>query len=261
MINKDTIAGTFFVALILCLVCSVFVSIAAVGLKDRQEANKVLDKRKNILIAASLLDNPAGADRAEVNRIFQERVTPRVLDIATGMYTDSIDAATFDQKKAAKDPSLSIAIPSGEDKAKIKRRSKYALVYEIKDSSGNFVMVVLPVHGKGLWSTMYGFLAVDKNGNTVNGLGFYSHAETPGLGGEIDNPNWKALWPGKELYKDGSVAIEVVKGHAPKGDLYKVDGISGATITARGVGHLVRYWVGKGGFEKYLNRLRGGLNG
>ena len=126
---------------------------------------------------------------------------------------------------------------------------------------------IFPIEGKGLWSTLYGFLAVNKDLNTVEGIIFYAHGETPGLGGEIENPRWTGLWPGKKVFdKDGSPAISVVKGQAKPGDPYQVDGLSGATITARGVMHLVRFWMGDEGYGNYLKTqsststgMKGGL--
>ena len=151
----------------------------------------------------------------------------------------------------------------------IKRREKYAFVYEVRDDSGQVEQVVLPIYGKGLWSTLYGFIAVDKDGKTVRGITFYQHGETPGLGGEVDNPRWKALWKGKQLF-DGSVQseIEVIKGVVVAGTAkaqYQIDGLSGATITSNGVEQLVRYWVGPDGFGPFLEKLRhsapGGIDG
>ena len=84
---------------------------------------------------------------------------------------------------------------------------------------------------------------------------FYSHAETPGLGGEVDNPNWRAQWKDKNLYDDnGEVAIKVVKTGAS--GKYQIDALSGATITSTGVNNLVRFWVGKNGFGKFLKTTK-----
>ncbi|MGB0764601.1 MAG: NADH:ubiquinone reductase (Na(+)-transporting) subunit C, partial [Luminiphilus sp.] len=113
----------------------------------------------------------------------------------------------------------------------------------------------------GLWSTLYGFVALESDGNTIAGLGFYEHKETPGLGGEVDNPRWKNLWKGKQVYRDGAVAISVVKGSVDQGSdaaNWQVDGLSGATLTSRGVSNLVQYWLGEDGFEPYLRNLREG---
>lgn len=260
--GKESVSKTFMVAGILCVACSVLVSLAAVGLRPIQEKNKVLDKKKNILLAAGLME--PGVDIAEV---FEEKIKVRLVDLDTGEYKESMDASSYDQRKAAKDPSRSINLPASEDIAKIGRRANVAFVYEVYEGS-TLKQVVLPVHGKGLWSTLYGFLAIKSDANTVVGLGFYEHAETPGLGGEVDNPKWKALWPGKKLYDEDhdEVAIQVLKGTADSSSEnfeHQVDGLSGATLTTVGVDHLLKFWLGDKGFEQYLNKIRqrGNLNG
>ncbi len=251
--NKDTVLGTFLVAATLCLAASIIVSTAAISLKPRQEANKVFDKKVNILKAASLF-----TDKASVDETFKQKVRTKIIDLKTGDYITSADASKYDVKKMAKDPKEGLQIPADKDIAGIKRRARYAVLYEIVNEENQVKQVVLPIHGKGLWSTLWGFVAVAEDTNTVNGLGFYAHAETPGLGGEVDNPNWKAIWKGKKIYKDGKVALEVIKGSVNKqspGAEYQVDGLSGATITARGVSYLVQYWLGEEGYKKYLSKM------
>jgi Na+-transporting NADH:ubiquinone oxidoreductase subunit C len=120
--------------------------------------------------------------------------------------------------------------------------------------------LILPIYGKGLWSTLYGFLALEKDLKTVSGITFYQHGETPGLGGEVDNPNWKGKWQGKQAFDDsGDVIIKVIKGAvipgAPDAD-HQIDGLSGATLTARGVDNLVQFWLGENGYGPYLQQIR-----
>lgn len=250
MSNEST-TKIFTVAFALCLVCSLLVSTAAVGLKPIQENNKVKERKENILKAAGIYDEDVPVDE------LYKQIQPKVVDLATGEYVD-MDAAAYDQRQAAKEPESSVDIPSDLDKAGIGHRAKFASVYLLMDGE-NIKRVVLPIHGKGLWSTMYGFIALAPDFNTVKNFGFYEHAETPGLGGEVDNPNWKILWVDKKVYNDeGSPVIDVIKGSVsaedPMAD-YKVDGIAGATLTARGVANLVQYWLGEGGFAPYLKRL------
>ncbi len=253
--SKEGLGRVVTVALLLCIACSVVVSTAAVVLKPAQQVNKTRDLKRNILMAAGLYD--AGLT---VEEQFQ-RVDTRVVDIATGQYVEGVDAGTFDQRAAAKDPDTSRALDAGTDTAKILRQSKYALVYLVNDDQGELDKVILPIHGYGLWSTLYGFIALESDANTIAGLGFYEHSETPGLGGEVDNPRWKGLWQGKQVYRDGDVAIAVLKGNAnPQSNnaAWEVDGLSGATLTSRGVSNLVQFWLGNEGFEPYLLNLRQG---
>ena len=243
------------VALGLCLVCSVVVSTAAVVLKPAQQANKTLDLKRNILMAAGLLD-PA----LSVEEQF-EQVETRVVSLDEGRFVEGVDPASFDQREAAKDPGQSRAIPGDADPAKLVRREDQALVYLVRDQQGGLDKIILPIRGYGLWSTLYGFMALESDGNTVAGLGFYEHAETPGLGGEVDNPNWKAIWPGKQIYQGEQVAIQVLKGAVPAGSAnaqWQVDCLSGATLTTKGVDNLVRYWMGDQGFKPLLENLRRG---
>ncbi|WP_101759604.1 Na(+)-translocating NADH-quinone reductase subunit C [Oceanicoccus sp. KOV_DT_Chl] len=258
MANKETTSRTIIVALVLCIVCSLVVASAAVLLKDRQQANKKLDRYSNILAAAGLLQS--GQD---VEAQFNELVTAKVVDLDKGVYTDEVDAASFDQLRSAKEADLSARLTAEDDLAKISRREKYALVYLV-ETDGELTKIILPVRGYGLWSTLHGFLALENDGNTIAGLGFSEHGETPGLGGEVDNPKWKSLWPGKKVYQDGDVEIELIKGSvAPDaaGADYQVDGLAGATLTSRGVTNLVQFWMGDKGFKKFLTNLRSGEAG
>lgn len=255
--RRDSIANTIFVAVALCVVCSVLVSTAAVGLRPSQEANKLREKKKNILQAAGVYE--AGDN---VDRKYEARVIPKVVDLATGQYvSDSeFNPTTFDQRAASKDPEMSIKIDPENDLADIKRREKYSVVYMVKGESGKVEKYVLPVYGKGLWSTMYGFLALDNDLRTIRGLSFYEHGETPGLGGEVDNPAWKEQWDGKLAFgEDGEVQVEVIRGtvepSSPNAE-YKVDGLAGATITSRGVTNLIQYWLGPHGFGPYLDKVK-----
>jgi Na+-transporting NADH:ubiquinone oxidoreductase subunit C len=249
VVNKDSVMGTLLVALVLCLVCAIVVSTAAVGLRDKQQINKELDRKTNILAAAGLLQEDVSVEEQFA------KVTTKVVDMATGKYTDAVDAATYDQRKASKDSAMSNDLTSDQDIAKISRQAKYATVYLIEGDSG-LEQIILPVKGYALWSTLYGFIALQADLNTVAGLGFYEHAETPGLGGEIDNPSWKALWVGKEVYQNGKPAIAVVKGAASNN--YEVDGLSGATLTSKGVDNLIKFWMGNNGFAPFLANLRAG---
>ena len=250
---RESVSKTFIVAIVLAAVCSLLVSGAAIGLRPLQEANKVRDRKKNILIVAGLYDAQTSVEEAF------KQIEPHIVDLATGEYLSDdqqLDPETFDQRAAAKDPQLSVKIPPEKDLAGIGRREKYSLVYLVKKDD-QLDQVILPIDGKGLWSTLYGFLALDGDLNTVRGITFYEHAETPGLGGEIENPDWKAKWAGKKIYDEqGGVQFNIAKAAADKNNPHQVDGISGATLTVNGVTNLVQYWLGDDGFKKLLERLQ-----
>lgn len=253
-LSNDSTTKTLGVALALCLVCSIIVSAAAVGLRPLQQANKELDRQKNILAVAGLM-----YEGADVPSLFKEMVEVRLVDLESGDYAQGMDPQTYDQRAAAGDPAQSVSLTQDQDIASIRSRAKVATVYLIKNE-GKISRIILPVHGYGLWSTLYGFLAIEPDVQNIYGLSFYAHAETPGLGGEVDNPRWKAKWKGKQLFDEsGSLAITVVKGNVdPNGKdaQYQVDGLAGATLTSVGVSNLIRFWMGKDGFGPYLNKIR-----
>ncbi|MEM6498349.1 MAG: Na(+)-translocating NADH-quinone reductase subunit C [Pseudomonadota bacterium] len=247
----DSTPKTLFVAISLCLVASMVVSVAAVALRPMQEANKIRDKHKNVLEVAGLYK--PGIDIETEFAKFE----PHVVELATGTCTDRFDASKFDDRAAASDPALSVALT--DDPAGIGRRGNYKTVYLLRDEAGKIDKVILPVHGYALWSTLYGFIALEENGNDIFGLQFYAHAETPGLGAEIDNPKWKALWRGKRLRDDaGDLHITVAKSAPPAGKNYHIDALSGATLTSVGVDNLVRYWMSEEGYAKFLAKLKAG---
>ncbi len=248
--SNDSIAKTLLVAIGLSLVCSVIVSVSAVGLKPRQEANAEAARRAEILRSAGLLE----AD-TDVDAVFRDRVEARVLDLDSGQIVADMDPDALDGAATS-----TMLLPE-EDIAGIVRRPRYVSVYLVRDGD-DVDKVVLPVHGYGLWSTMYGFLALGADGNTVEGLSFYQHGETPGLGGEIENPRWLAGWQGKKVYGDGEdVRLGVIKGQvdpeSPQSE-WQVDGLSGATLTSNGVTNMIHYWLGDGAFGPFLARLRNG---
>jgi Na+-transporting NADH:ubiquinone oxidoreductase subunit C len=183
-------------SLAVCGVCAVFVSSLAVSLAEKQEVNAILDKKKNVLKAAGMLGPDEEIEAATVEERFAS-FEPVVIDLDTGKKVEDIDPTTFEQQKAKKDPARSEPAPSNN--AGISRVPNHALVYEKKADDGSLDMVILPVEGYGLWSTLLGFLAVDSDLDTIRGLAYYDHKETPGLGGEVDNPNWKAAWPGRKV--------------------------------------------------------------
>ncbi|WP_114648903.1 Na(+)-translocating NADH-quinone reductase subunit C [Pseudothauera hydrothermalis] len=255
--NKESTARTLLVALAVSLVSSVFVAGAAVSLKPTQIENRQLDKQRSILSIAGLSQGRLSA--RETKALFAQRIKARVVDLDTGEFIDAFDPLSFDPLKAARDPSLSQALPGERDIALIKRRERYTTVYMV-EQDGRLDTLILPIRGYGLWSTLHGFMALKGDLNTVVGIGFYQHAETPGLGGEVDNPNWKAQWVGKSLFDDaGRLAIEIVKGGVDPSSLqakHQVDALAGATLTSNGVNRLLHFWLGEQGFGPLLAKLR-----
>ena len=258
MSNKESTSRTLKVALAVSLVSSVFVAGAAVSLKPLQTQNRLLDKQRSIAAIAGMGGRELPA--AQVRALFGETIKARLVNLETGEFADDFDAVTFDPLKAAKDPQQSVRLSKAEDVASIKRRERFTTVYMIEDAQGGIETLILPIRGYGLWSTLHGFMALKGDLNTVVGLGFHQHAETPGLGGEVDNPRWRNQWAGKRLFDDqGQLAVEIVKGTVdPQASMaaYQVDGLAGATLTTNGVNNLLHFWLGEQGFGPFLAKLR-----
>jgi Na+-transporting NADH:ubiquinone oxidoreductase subunit C len=256
--SKDSVANTLLVAVTLSLVCSVLVASTAIILKPLQERNRDLYRQQIILDVAGLYER--GGD---IDALF-DNIETRMVELASGRYTEDLSPDNFDALAAAKDPVLGTSIPAKYDIANIRRRARFAPVYLVRDGEA-LIQIILPVYGSGLWSTMHGFLSLDADGSTVRGLGFYEHAETPGLGDQIDKPEWRAQWLGKKVFgDDDQPRIEVIRGLVAEGSanaIYEIDGISGATLTGRGVTNLIRYWTGPHGFGPYLADIRAEANG
>ncbi len=256
--KRDSVAYTVGFTALVCLLCAVPIASAAVLLKPRQTVNQRVDRLTKVLTVAGLMRPGERLSADEVEQRFASNVVPVAVALESGQAAPEIEAATFDPRKAAKDPQASARAPANA--ARVLRVPKHSLVYEVR-REGKLDAVVLPIQGYGLWSTMYGYLALEADGRTVAGITFYEHGETPGLGGEIENTAWQAKWKGRKAFgDDGEVKLHVVKGAAgaPADDPYRVDGLSGATITSRGVTHTLEFWLGPNGFGPYLERLAAG---
>jgi Na+-transporting NADH:ubiquinone oxidoreductase subunit C len=253
---RSFVARTIGFAAAVCVVCAVLVSGAAVALRDRQAANVELDRKRNVLAVAGALSADEEVSREEVERRFRDFEIVAI-DLRTGRESPSFQTEGYDQQRALSDPAASRQAPPNA--AQIPRIPNVALAYRQVDDTGKLNLIVLPIEGKGLWSTMYGFLALDGDLQTVRGLTYYQHGETPGLGGEVDNQRWKDLWPGRKAFDESwAPVIEVTRGPAgsPEVDPHRVDGLAGATLTSRGVTNMLRFWLGENGYGPYLDHIR-----
>jgi len=259
--NKDSVRYTVLFATAVCVVCALLVAVSAVALAPRQEANARQYMQKNVLLAAGLIEPGSDTSDAELRQIFQQRIEVRLVDLAAGQLVpaDRIDAAGFDQRRARNDPAQSRAAPA--NRAGIARVPNYGVVYFVKPKSGSgpVEQVVLAIEGLAMWGTAYGFIALAPDGNTVQGLAFYDQKETPGLGGEISNPKWQALWRGRKAFDEQwQPRLAVIKGSAgpPDSDPHHVDGLSGATITSNAITRLVQFWLSDEGYGRWLKNFR-----
>lgn len=258
MADKNSVRYTVLFATAVCVVCALMVAVAAVALQPRQEANARQYMQKNVLLAAGLATPERDLPAAEVQRLFRERIEIRLVDFASGQLLppEKMNAADYDQRRARNDPVQSRAAPP--NRAGIARLPNHGLVYFVK-KDGRTEQVVLAIEGLGMWGTVYGFIALAPDGNTVTGLAFYDQKETPGLGGEIGNPKWQALWRGRKAFDEQwQPKLAVIKGSAGPADTdpHRIDGLSGATITSNAITRLVQFWLSDDGYGKWLKGFR-----
>ena len=232
------------IPLVACIACAIIVSVTAVSVRPEQNLNVENEKKIKILAAAGIQTDRVDEEFSKIKTVFVDFETDKLV---------IIDPA-YDHIKAASNPDLSTVIPKADDIAVLKRRENIGTIYVWVDEQNDIEKLVLPIRGYGLWGTLYGYLSLDSDLNTVRGIEYYDHKETPGLGGEVDNPNWKSDWYGKRIYNDdGSVALYVTKG-ASSTD-YEIDGISGATLTTNGVTNMIKYWLGDNGYGPIIKNL------
>lgn len=247
----------------ICIVCAALVAVSAVGLRERQETNQLLYRQKNVLLAAGLVKTDENLSDREVLAVFDRNIRVRLVDVRTGDLVPEgrMDARTYDQRKARGDPTSSHAVPANA--AQISRVPNYGAVYLVVDPAQQerILQLVIPVEGVGMWGTLYGFLAIDRDTTTISGLTYYDQKETPGLGGEAGSARWQALWRGRKAYDENwEPRIVVIKGPAgpPGKDPYRVDGLSGATITSNGITRMMQFWLGGQGYGPFLKKFREG---
>ena len=241
---NESITKTIGVAFCVCLICSLVVSFSAVSLRDLQNENKLNDKRIKILQAADIY-NPD----EDIKQQFLKLET-KFVNFETGKLMDTymdFSLEEYDPILATRDSNLSTKVPTSEDIAVIKNRENIGKIFILRNDDYSINKLILPIRGYGLWGTLYGYISIENDFNTIAGIEFYDHKETPGLGAEVDNPKWKNLWPGKEIY--GKVD------NNDKDAQYEIDGLSGATITSRGVTNMITYWFGESGYSKLFKEL------
>lgn len=254
--NKDSVLGTFVVIISFCLVCSVLVSSAVVALGPFQKAAVINDRQKSILKVSGL------EIEGSVGDTYSKYIEANLLDLDTGLFVEEkkAEADGYNFASLAKQAATAVAIPADQDYAHIRARTKYMPVYFSKNAQGEVTRIILPFYGQGLWSTMFGYIGLNKDGNTIESVGFYSHGETPGLGAEIDNPRWQALWVGKKLNNaEGQYGFAITK-NADKtgpGKDFEIDSLSGATLTSVGVDNAVKYWMNNA-YKPFLDKIRNG---
>jgi Na+-transporting NADH:ubiquinone oxidoreductase subunit C len=236
------------IPLIACIACAVIVSVTAVSVRPEQNLNIENEKKLKILAAAGIVTDEVEKEFSKIETLYVDFASNQLVQVENN----------YDHIKASASVEASSIVPKDQDIAILKRRENIAPIYVWYSDEEQIQKVVLPIRGYGLWGTLYGYISLDADLNTVKGIEYYDHKETPGLGGEVDNPVWKSDWNGKKIYDtSGEVILYVTKG--PSSEDYEIDGISGATLTSNGVTNMIRYWLGENGYGPVLQKLREGI--
>ena len=249
---RDSTRRALGVALMVAFVCGLLVSVVSVSLRPLQLANveaERIEQLQLVLDALSTLGRGQTIDELEQHMV----------ELASGLFVDSIGGVRFDAERAAASPTLGVAIPSDLDLARLKRRALHAQIYLVRDEAGRIDLIILPVSGSGYQSTLHAWLVLDGDTQTVQALKFYQHGETPGVGSRIEEPEWEAKWHGLRAFDNAGVLRIGVRASGASYDenaAYQVDGISGATRTMQGVDGMLRFWLGEFGFAPLLQRIR-----
>ena len=234
------------IPLIACIACAVVVSVTAVSVRPEQNLNVENEKKLKILAAAGIMTDEVEKEFSKIKTLYVDFKSNQLVEVTEN----------YDHIKASSNVAQSSLVPKEQDIAILKRRENVAPIYVWYSEQNQIQKIVLPIRGYGLWGTLYGYLSLDADLNTVKGIEYYDHKETPGLGGEVDNPVWKSDWNGKKVYdSSGNVVLYVTKG--PSTEEYEIDGISGATLTSNGVSNMIKYWLGENGYGPVLEMLRG----
>lgn len=256
--NTDKPQTAFLIVVAVALVCAVLVSLSAIGLRPIQERNALIERSRNIVALSGLVE-PGRALSGEEILAAIAQMDVRVVNIDTGEFEDGIDPAEFDPRAAVLDPEFGVAIAPEQDLAQLGRRSRYEIVHIVWEGDA-IKRVILPIVGQGMWSTMYGYIALENDFSTIAAATFYEQAETAGLGDKITDPDWLATWQGRALFgNDGRFRFRVAAGPVDPGSAaagHEVDGISGASVTGSAVSRLVQYWFGPNGYERFLTNMR-----
>ena len=206
------------------VVCGGLLAFAAVSLKDKQDANIAMEQKKNILSSVLTLK-----DEDNIDSIYLKQVKGFVIDfegnVKEGVKPEQVIVAV-EYKKAPKERLLP--------------------VYEFRNDSNKVEYAVMPVYGYGLWNNIWGFIAVRSDFNTVQGVKFQHAGETPGLGARIESEEIQERFKGKSIFENGSVASIVIQkgeGNDYSTNAHKVDGMSGATLTGKGVNNMLKDYL------------------
>lgn len=219
------------------VVCGGLLALASEGLKEKQQANIELERKSNILSTVMTL----GKD-VDISEVYSKRVKSYVVDF-NGNVVEGVDASSVNVE------------------AEYKKQPKDRLlpVYEFRSESnpGQLEYIVVPVHGFGLWDKIWGYIALQSDLNTIQGVIFQHKGETPGLGARIASDDIQGRYKGKKVFEGNElVSVIMMKGEGfdYSDEPHKVDGMSGATLTGNGVNNMLRDYLSC--YENYFDKLK-----
>jgi Na+-transporting NADH:ubiquinone oxidoreductase subunit C len=210
--NGDTY--TFLYAAAMVILVAALLASVAMALRPRQTKNAEVEKKQNILAAVNIRSSAEDAED-----IYDERIQNQYVVNTDGEVVDDVDAFAVDLEREKAKPDNERLLP----------------VYECQTEDG--LKYIFPMRGSGLWGPIWGFVSLDADMNTIYGANFDHQSETPGLGAEISTNWFQAAFKGKELYNELGelVSITVTKSGQDAPEEHSVDGISGGTITSKGL--------------------------
>jgi Na+-transporting NADH:ubiquinone oxidoreductase subunit C len=261
MDNQNPIKALLVVT-VTALVCSILVTFTVVKLQPIQKSYQNIERNRALVQISGLTNDINLLSDREIVNIFQ-KIEARIIDLRVGQFDTKYNPDTFDTWTIDNNPELSIPIPTENDIAHLSRRSQLITVYLVKDKD-TMDRILLPIYGQGMWSKIYGFIALETDLNTIADIIIYKQAETSGIGDKILNSDWQSSWRKRKIYDDkGRLQIGIKGGQSDQKSLvsvHQIDAITGATVTVDAVKNLVRYWFGVHGYEPFLDNFRAEVN-
>lgn len=248
---------TIIVTLVITTFCAVLVVAASSLLKPRQLAWLAIEMNRSIVTAMepSLIAGDVLTPTEVVERVSQLDIL--LIDLKTGARSSAADPLLYNFFSAGENPELQYKIPPSMDVAGLVHRPTLAPVYRHYEGV-TLQRVGLPIYGPGMWSRIAGYIVLESDCNTIANIYFYQHGETPGIGDQIESPEWRKQWVGKKIRNEkGDFKFQQRKSTQVKGtDEYQIDAISGATVTSAAVILQAQYWLGDDGYGPYITRQR-----
>jgi len=254
--KNSSLSKTLMVAISIIFFCSLMVSSAVSILRPIQTAHKAPQQFRTILLAAGLVSSADKAKSEESMGLFQQ-IEPRILALSDAKLAIHINEQGYDYRQFIEDPNATTPINKKEDLASLGRRPNYMPIYWVHSSLSK-AKIVLPIYGKGMWSMIHGYIALEQDLNTIVGLQFYDLAETPGIGDRILDKTWLDGWLGKQLYDaQGNLVFKFGNMSDSTDQMlsrFQVDGITGATKTVDALANIIEFWFGENGYGPFLEQ-------